>query len=58
VKRVVKIKAVGVDLTITIEGDAPCGLGRVLAREVSGVAFDFVADVTVSDEVYGETMEP
>ena len=56
-KRVIRIRAEGIDLAVTIEGHAPPGVPRVLAREVRGVALDFGPDVTVTEEVSAEDVE-
>lgn len=56
-RRVVKVKADGIDLKVTIEGVAPCGVARVMAREVGRVAFDFISNVAVTEEMDAETVE-
>lgn len=43
-KRVLKIDAVGVDLTIVIEGTAPPSLARSIGQQIKHVAFDQLGD--------------
>jgi thiamine monophosphate synthase len=57
VRRQVKIDADGVQLTVTIEGDAPIELVRKLASEVVRVGFSIKSDfINVTETIDAETV--